>query len=78
KTRDKKDFVKEITARDDDFAKWYTDTVLKAGMADYSPVRGAMIILPYGYQIWENIKQEFDGMLKETGHEDMAMPLLIP
>lgn len=75
---DKKDFVKEITARDDDFAKWYTDTVLKAGMADYSPVRGAMIILPYGYQIWENIKQEFDGMLKETGHEDMAMPLLIP
>lgn len=73
-----KDFVKEITARDDDFAKWYTDTVLKAKMADYSPVRGAMIILPYGYEIWENIKHSFDKMIKATGHEDMVMPMLIP
>ncbi len=70
--------VQEITPRDVDFAQWYTDVVKKAELTSYSPVRGAMILRPYGYAIWENIQNYVDKKLKETGHENVAMPLLIP
>ena len=59
--------VKSITSMDEDFAKWYTDVVMKAELMDYSSVKGCMIIRPYGYAIWENIQKIMDGMFKETG-----------
>ncbi|WP_412729324.1 proline--tRNA ligase [Cytobacillus praedii] len=73
-----KEFVKDITAMDVDFAQWYTDVVTKADLIDYSSVRGSMIIRPYGYALWENIKNELDSRIKETGHENVYMPLFIP
>lgn len=73
-----KEFVKEITSMDVDFAQWYTDVVTKADLIDYSSVRGSMIIRPYGYALWENIKSELDQRIKETGHENVYMPLFIP
>lgn len=73
-----KKFVEEITSMDVDFAKWYTDIVKKADLMDYSSVRGCMIIRPYGYALWENMKQVLDGMFKETGHENVYMPMFIP
>lgn len=73
-----KKFVEEITSMDVDFAKWYTDIVKKADLIEYSSVRGCMIIRPYGYAIWENIQKTLDGMFKETGHENVYMPMFIP
>lgn len=73
-----KNFVEKITSMEDDFAKWYTDVVTRAELIDYSSVRGSMILRPYGYSIWENIKHELDRMIKETGHENVYMPLFIP
>lgn len=73
-----KEFVKDITAMDEDFAQWYTDVVTKADLIDYSSVRGSMIIRPYGYALWDNIKNELDRRIKETGHENVYMPLFIP
>jgi prolyl-tRNA synthetase len=73
-----KEFVKEITSMEDDFAQWYTDVVTKADLIDYSSVRGSMIIRPYGYSLWENIKNELDFRIKDTGHENVYMPLFIP
>lgn len=70
--------VKSITAMDEDFAKWYTDVCIKAELIDYSSVKGCMIIRPYGYAIWENIQRIMDGMFKETGHENVYMPMFIP
>ncbi|MBR3594191.1 MAG: proline--tRNA ligase [Clostridia bacterium] len=70
--------VKAITSMDEDFAKWYTDIVAKAELMDYSSVKGCMIIRPYGYAIWENIQKTLDGMFKETGHENVCMPMFIP
>ena len=70
--------VKEITSMDVDFAKWYTDVVKKAELIDYSGVRGCMILRPYGYAIWENIQKIMDGLFKETGHENVYMPMFIP
>lgn len=70
--------VKDITAMDTDFAKWYTDVVIKAELIDYSSVRGCMVIRPYGYAIWENIQNIMDGMFKKTGHENVYMPMFIP
>ncbi len=70
--------VKAITSMDEDFAKWYTDIVAKAELMDYSSVKGCMIIRPYGYAIWENIQKILDGMFKETGHENVCMPMFIP
>ncbi|MDR1467329.1 MAG: proline--tRNA ligase [Oscillospiraceae bacterium] len=74
----KNKLVEEITARDDDFAKWYTDIVKKAELMDYSGVKGCMIIRPYGFAMWENIKEILDKKFKDLGHENVAMPLLIP
>lgn len=73
-----KEYVKSVTAMDTDFAQWYTDIVTKADLVDYSSVRGAMIIRPYGYALWENIKDELNKQIIETGHENMYMPLFIP
>ena len=70
--------VKEITAMDEDFAKWYTDTVIKAELIDYSSVRGCMVIRPYGYAIWELIQKELDNRFKESGHQNVYMPMFIP
>ncbi len=74
----KEKLVKEITSMDEDFAKWYTDVVVKAELIDYSSVKGCMIIRPYGWAIWENIQRIMDGMFKETGHENVSMPMFIP
>ncbi|WP_114744791.1 proline--tRNA ligase [Falsibacillus pallidus] len=75
--KDKK-FVEEITAMETDFAQWYTDVVKKADLVDYGSVRGSMIIRPYGYAIWENIRDVLDAKIKETGHSNVYMPLFIP
>ncbi len=61
-----------------DKSRWYTDTVLNAELADYAPVKGCMVIRPYGYALWEHIKDALDGMIKETGHSNAYFPLLIP
>lgn len=71
-------FVKEITKMEDDFAQWYTDVILKTDLVDYSPVKGFMVIKPYGYSIWENIQAYLDKRFKDTGHKNMYFPLLIP
>ncbi|MFC0238038.1 proline--tRNA ligase [Fictibacillus phosphorivorans] len=73
-----KEFVKDVTSMQDDFAQWYTDVVTKAELIDYSSVRGSMILRPYGYAIWENIQKELDKQIKATGHENVYMPLFIP
>ncbi len=70
--------VDQITAMDEDFAKWYTDICKKADLIDYSSVKGCMIIRPYGYAIWENIQRLLDARFKELGHENVYMPLFIP
>jgi len=75
--QDKK-LVEEITSMNVDFAQWYTDVVKKAELAEYSSVRGCMIIRPYGYAIWENIQKKLDARFKETGHENVYMPIFIP
>ena len=67
-----------ITARDVDFAKWYTDVCKKADLVDYSSVKGSMIIRPLGYAIWEEMQKVLDRMFKETGHENVQMPMFIP
>ncbi|MGD0194922.1 MAG: proline--tRNA ligase [Candidatus Dormibacteria bacterium] len=69
---------KRITAQSEDFDRWYTDVVRRAELADYSPVRGCMVIRPYGYALWENIQRALDDMIKRTGHENMYFPLFIP
>jgi prolyl-tRNA synthetase len=69
---------KEITSRAADYALWYNDLVLKGGLADYSAVRGCMIIKPYGFALWEKMRDTLDNMFKETGHENAYFPLFIP
>ncbi len=71
-------FVTEITKQSDDFSRWYLDVVRKAELADYSPVKGFMVIRPYGYAIWELIQQQLDQRFKATGHVNAYFPLLIP
>lgn len=73
-----KKLVEQITSMDEDFAKWYTDIVKKADLIDYSSVKGCMIVRPYGYAIWENIQRILDGRFKETGVENVYMPMFIP
>jgi len=75
---DKGRTLKEITPRSQDFSQWYLDVVLKAEMADYGPVRGCMIIRPYGYAVWEAMQADMDRRIKETGHVNAYFPLLIP
>lgn len=75
--KDKK-LVEEITARDDDFAQWYTDVVKKAELMDYSSIKGCMIFKPAGYAIWENIQRLLDARFKKTGVENVYLPMFIP
>ena len=75
---EQKKMVEAITSREEDFAKWYTDVVKKAELCDYSSVRGCMIVRPYGCALWENIQKILDARFKETGHENVMMPLFIP
>jgi prolyl-tRNA synthetase len=73
-----KKFVEAITSMNEDFARWYTDIVKKADLVEYSGVKGCMIVRPYGYAIWESIQKELDRRFKETGHENVYMPMFIP
>ena len=75
---DDKNFVKELTKMDDNFTDWYTDVILKSELVDYAPVKGFMVIRPYGYALWENIQKVLDKKFKETGHKNAYFPLLIP
>jgi len=68
----------KLPTRAQDFSEWYNQLVLKAQLADYAPVRGCMIVRPYGWALWENIQQALDGRFKATGHQNVAFPLLIP
>ena len=76
--KDDQKFVEHITPRSEDFSKWYTDVILQSELCDYAPVRGCMVIRPYGYAIWERIQQEMDARFKATGHQNVYMPMLIP
>ena len=69
---------KEITSRKSDYSQWYNDLILKAGLADYSAVRGCMVIKPYGFALWENMRDQLDKRFKETGHQNAYFPLFIP
>ncbi len=69
---------RHIAAQSEDFNQWYTDVVTKGDLADYSPIKGCMVIKPYGYALWENIQRVLDGMIKETGHQNAYFPLFIP
>lgn len=72
------EFVKEITPMEEDFSQWYTDVILKTDMVDYAPVKGCMVIKPYGYGVWEGIQRVADWRFKATGHKNAYFPLLIP
>jgi prolyl-tRNA synthetase len=69
---------KEIASREQDYSQWYNDLIIKGGLADYSAVRGCMVIKPYGYALWENMHDQLDKMFKETGHQNAYFPLLVP
>lgn len=69
---------KELTSRAEDYSQWYNDLVIKGGLADYSAVRGCMVIKPYGFALWENMRDQLDKMFKETGHVNAYFPLFIP
>ena len=77
-SKNKEEFVKEITNIDEDFAQWYTDIVLKAELADYSATKGCIVIRPYGYELWERIQEYADQKFKETGVKNVSFPSLIP
>ncbi len=69
---------KGVTPKSEDYARWYTDVITKAEMADYGPVKGTMVIRPYGFSVWDSIKESFDKRFKETGHVNAYFPLFIP
>jgi prolyl-tRNA synthetase len=71
-------FVKKITPKSVDFSKWYVEIIQKAELADYAPIKGMMIIRPYGFAIWENIQHSLDRRIKESGHSNAYFPLFIP
>jgi len=70
--------AEKITPRNQDFSRWYTDVILQAQLADYAPVRGNIVLRPYGFALWENVKNGLDRRFKETGHENAYFPLFIP
>ena len=72
------DFVKDITKKSVDFSAWYVDVIKKAELADYSPMKGIMVIRPYGYEIWELMRDQLDRMFKASGHRNAYFPLFIP
>lgn len=70
--------AEKLTKQSTDYPRWYQEVVIQAGLADYAPVKGCMIIKPYGYSMWENMQAGLDGMFKETGHVNAYFPVLIP
>jgi prolyl-tRNA synthetase len=76
--QDRKSFVEELTDQGDDFSRWYNEVVRKAQLADYSPVRGCMVIRPYGFAMWEHMQRLLDQRIKATGHQNAYFPILIP
>ena len=76
--KDNKKLVQAITSQEDNFAQWYTDICVKAELVEYSSVKGFIILRPYGQAIWELIQKDMDARFKATGHENVAMPVLIP
>ena len=77
-TEQKSRFVSDITPQSQDFPGWYNDVVLKTEMADYTPVRGCMVVRPYGYAMWESLRDHLDRYIKKTGHENVYFPLFVP
>jgi prolyl-tRNA synthetase len=77
-TMQQEEFVTQITKQNEDFSQWYTDVIKKADLVDYAPVKGFMVIKPYGYAIWENMQRELDRMLRASGHRNAYFPLFIP
>src|SRR6476659_2944454 len=69
---------KEITSMGKDYSQWYNDIIIKAGLADYSAVRGCMVVKPYGFALWENMRDQLDKRFKETGHQNAYFPVFIP
>ena len=76
--KDNKKLVQAITSQEENFAQWYTDICVKAELVEYSSVKGFIILRPYGQAIWELIQKDMDARFKATGHENVAMPVLIP
>ena len=76
--KDSKKLVQAITSQEENFAQWYTDICVKAELVEYSSVKGFIILRPYGQAIWELIQKDMDARFKATGHENVAMPVLIP
>jgi len=72
------EFVKEIASKEKNFPQWYVDVVRKAELADYTTIKGCMVIRPYGYGLWENMQAGLDRRIKETGHKNAYFPLFIP
>src|SRR6266853_6774738 len=70
--------AKKTTPRAQDFSEWYNDVIMQAQLADYSPVRGCMVIRPLGYRMWELMQGALDAMIKATGHQNAYFPLFIP
>ncbi|MGD2176137.1 MAG: proline--tRNA ligase, partial [Candidatus Brocadiaceae bacterium] len=70
--------AQRLTPRSEDYSRWYNEVVQQAELADYAPVRGCMVIRPYGYALWEAIRAELDRRFKETGHVNAYFPLFIP
>ncbi len=68
----------KLTSRAEDYSKWYNELVVKADLAENSGVRGCMVIKPYGYAIWEKMRDEMDRMFKETGHQNAYFPIFVP
>ena len=70
--------AERITPRSEDFSQWYSDVITQAKLADYSPVRGCMVLRPQGYALWEVVQRELDKRFKETGHKNAYFPMFIP
>ncbi len=73
-----KDFVQELTSKSENFSQWYVDVIRKAGMADYTTLKGCMVIKPYGFGLWENVRDHLDRRIKATGHKNAYFPLFVP
>lgn len=78
KSGSKQQFVREITPKSEDYSQWYVDVVRKADLADYTTLKGCMVIKPYGYALWENIRDALDRRIKDTGHQNAYFPLFVP
>lgn len=76
--KEEKNYVKEITSKEEDFSQWYIDIILKTELADYAPIKGCMVIRPYGFTLWENMQFLLDKRFKETGHSNAYFPIFIP